>query len=77
MNFIKVDSIPKCTPRRYMDAYLKEFMHMNIKMVRVENHKYKTPRVAANCLAAACRRHVFPIDVRMSNGEVYLIRRDM
>ena len=77
MKFVKVNEVPKRTPAHPMPAYLKEFMHMNTKMVRVDDHGYKNAKVAANCIGAACRRHVFPIDVSLSNGEVYLIRRDM
>lgn len=77
MKFVKVDEIPKRKPARDMYAYLKEFMRMNIKMARVDDHGYKTDRIAANCFASAVRRHVFPIDVRQSGGAVYLIRRDI
>lgn len=77
MKFVKVDEIPNRAPTRNMDAYLKEFMRMNIKTARVDDHGYKNSRVAANCIGAACKRHVFPIDVRLSNGEVYLVRRDI
>lgn len=77
MKFVKVDEIPNRAPAHDMPAFLKEFMHMNVKMARVDDHGYKSDRVAANYIATACRRHVFPIDVRLSNGEVYLVRRDM
>ena len=77
MKFVKVEKIPNSAPNHRMNAYLKEFMHMNIKIARVDDHGYKNAKVAANCISAACRRHVFPVDVRLSNGEVYLIRRDI
>lgn len=79
MKFVKVDQMPISANKTagHMEAYLKEFMNMHIKMARVDDHGYKSARVAANCIGSACRRHVFPIDVRLSNGEVYLIRRDM
>ena len=77
MKFVKVNEIPKSNPRRDMEAYLNEFMRMNIKTVRVDDHGYKSARVAANCLIVACKRHVKPIDVHLSDGRVYLVRRDM
>lgn len=77
MKFVKVNEIPNRAPAHDMLAYLKEFMHMNVKTVRVDDHGYKSARTAANCIGSAVKRHVFPIDVRLSDGEVYLIRRDM
>ena len=77
MKFVKVNEVPKAAVTRDMNAYLKEFMRMNIKMARVDDHGYKDARVASNCIASAVRRHVFPIDVRLSEGEVYLVRRDI
>lgn len=77
MKFVKVNEIPNVKSRSNMKTFLTEFMHMNVKMVRVDDHGYKSAKVAANCLGVACRRHVLPIDVRLSNGEVYLVRRDM
>lgn len=78
MKFVKVSEIPqKSAPVHRMEAYLKEFMHMHVKIVRVEDHGYKSAKVAANCIGAACKRHVMPIDVRLSDGQVYLIRRDI
>ena len=78
MKFVKVNEIPShVKPVCRMYAYLKEFMRMNIKVARVDDHGYKSAKVAANCIGAACKRHVLPIDARLSNGEVYLIRRDM
>jgi hypothetical protein len=77
MKFVKVNEVPKGVIARDMNAYLKEFMSMKIKMARVEDHGYKSARIAANCIGSAVKRHVFPIDVRLSGDEVYLVRRDM
>jgi len=77
MKFVKVNDIPNRAQAHDMVAYLTEFMRMNTKMVRVDNHGYKSARTAVNCISSACKRHVFPIDARQSGDEVYLIRRDM
>ena len=77
MKFVKVNEVPSRVQKRDVHAYLKEFMRMNIKTVRVEDHGYKSAKVAANCIGSSVKRHVFPIDVRQSGNDVYLIRRDI
>lgn len=79
MRFTEVKEIPGDRVRRKneMRDILTEYMNMNIKSVKVEDHGYATTKLAYLAFKRAAERHVFPIDVHMRNGEVYLIRRDM
>jgi hypothetical protein len=78
MKFVEVKELPKRSyDHNQVKYYLNEFMAMKIKTALVEQHHYKSTRVAATCLSQAAQRHVMPIDVRVVDGQVYLIRRDM
>jgi hypothetical protein len=80
MKFVEVKEVPekkKRTNRGVLRDYLQEFMKMNLKAVKVEDHGYKSANAAYKSLNAATKRWVFPIDVVIRNGEVYLIRRDI
>lgn len=54
-------------------------MTMNMKIARVswDEMEYTGPISCYNAFRLATKRHVYPIDVRMRNGEIYLVRRDM
>lgn len=56
-----------------------EFMNMGIKtaVVRFDEHEYKDNKSCHTSLYRSAKRHAFPIDVVMRNGEIYLVRRDM
>lgn len=62
-----------------VQAYLTEFMNMNVKAVKVEfrEDEYKSARYCMTSFWKSARSGCFPIDVRLRNGEVYLVRRDM
>lgn len=79
MKFTEVKEIPEYS-RRYrgvMRDRLEEFMNMNIKAVKVEDHGYKTPEIAYKALHKATKRWALPIDVVTRKGEIFLIRRDI
>ena len=79
MRFVKVDKVPgdRVRKRGEMRCLLDEFMKMDIKSVRLEDHGYKTSKLAYMAFRRAAERWVFPIDVSLRNDEVYLIRRDI
>ena len=78
MRFVKVDEIPKNTYEQYrMRNLLEEFMNMNTKQVKVEDHGYSNTKYAYSAFQRASKRWAYPVDVHMHSGEVYLIRRDM
>lgn len=83
MKFVKVDKLPESN-RRYTSAYkvearIQEFMNMNIKIARVDYNEsdYKSIKTAYTGFKNACKRYVAPIDVKVVNKELYLIRRDI
>lgn len=85
MKFIEVTELSKASeyahynPKKSLKNYLQEFMKMNIKTALVEftELEYKSATAAYTCLRKACKRHAFPIDVRMINGKLYLVRKDV
>lgn len=84
MKFVEVKEVPAKadTVKRKkgeLKLYLDRFMTRDIKIAKVEfsPEEYTAMIGAYNALRRACQRHVFPIDVIMRNGEVYLIRRDL
>lgn len=79
MKFTEVKELPgkKYVPKFAMRDALNEFMKMNIKAAKLENHGYKNSRNAYTAFYKAAKKWAFPVDVCMRNGEVYLIRRDM
>ena len=79
MKFTEVKEIPTYgrRPRGIMRERMEEFMKMNLKAVKVEDHGYKNTNVAYKSFHKAAQRWVFPVDLVTRNGEIYLIRRDM
>lgn len=84
MDFVEVKEVPKSLKKKQgkkgvLKSKLDKFMAMGIKTAKVvwSEHDYSNPMSCYNAFNLAVRRHVFPIDVRMRNGEVYLVRRDM
>lgn len=79
MKFVKVDNIPgeRVRKRGEMRDLLDEFMKMNTKSVKVEDHGYKDSKLAYMAFRRAVNRWVYPIDVTLRSGNVYLIRRDI
>lgn len=83
MDFIVVDEVPeqskRCGRKGILKTKLDKFMDMHTKSAKVvwHEHKYTCPASCYNSFKLAAKRYVYPIDVVMRNGEVYLIRRDM
>lgn len=84
MYFVEVREIPSETykPKRekgYLKAKLNKFMGMHVKYAKVvfTVYDYIGPVSCYNSYRSAVKRYVFPIDVKMRNGEIYLIRRDI
>ena len=84
MKFVEVEELPDTLKKKQgkkgvLKSKLDKFMGMGIKTAKVvwDEHDYSNPMSCYNAFILACRRHVFPIDVRMRNGEIYLVRRDL
>ena len=83
MKFVKVDKLPEqshvYTPTYRVEARITEFMNMNIKIARVDYNEsdYRSIKTAYSGFKNACKRYVAPIDVKVVNNELYLIRRDI
>lgn len=80
MKFVEVKELPKNNKRTYRGELrdrLDEFMKMNLKVAKLEDHGYKSNSIAYRSFHKGVQRWVFPIDVVMRNGEVYLVRRDL
>lgn len=79
MKFVKVDNVPgeRVRKRGEMRDLLDEFMKMNTRSVKIEDHGYKTPKLAYMAFRRAVNRWVYPIDVSLRGDNVYLIRRDI
>lgn len=62
------------------EALFEEFMKMNVKIAEAsfdEKDEYKTLNSAYGSLHKAARRWSKPINVRMYNKKIYLVRTDM
>ena len=81
MKFVEVEDIPypAYASRGILEERLEQFMSMKTKYVKVvySLDEYTSPTSCRCALARACRQYGFPVDARMINGEVYLIRRDI
>ena len=62
-----------------MNCRFSSHIALNVKVARVDldPDDYKSANVARNVLAVAAKRHAVPVKVKMSNGEVYFVRKDM
>lgn len=80
MKFVEVKEIPSArrfTHRGEMRDYLEEFMKMNVPIVKIENHGYKSTKLAHSAFYKAAKHWCYPIDVILRDDEVYLKRRDI
>lgn len=83
MKFIEVTELPKTNPnkknrRGVTRDKLDEFMAMNIKIAKVVlGGDYINSISCYNTMSKTARYGCYPISVKMRNGEVYLIRRDI
>lgn len=79
MKFVQVEALPGKKEKSVLRNTWEEFMRMNVKTVKVELEagEYASPTVARGVFAVSIKRFGYPIDVRLRDGEIYLIRRDM
>lgn len=81
MKFVEVGTLPDNakTRRGVMEERLEKFVRMNVKYVKIDYRidEYTSPTSCRLSFANAAKKYNFPVDVKMINGEVYLIRRDM
>lgn len=81
MFYTKVDNLPE---RAYVTnanpkQFFEEFMESNVEMAKVHFNKdeYSSTNGALASLRDYIKRHNLPVDAKMVNGEVYLIRRNV
>jgi hypothetical protein len=87
MNFIPVDCVPKKnTPKagdfsefKPMRSYLREFMNMNVKTVKVifKPFEYANPKSACTGFGQTVRRAGLPVKVSLRGDDIYLTRTDL
>lgn len=81
MEFVEVKDIPKTgrANRGIVEERLEAFVKMGVKYAKIvySIDDYTCPTSCRSAFASACRRYGFPVDAKLINGEVYLIRRDM
>ena len=80
MRFIKTELEKKArNPRKDLMKELKAFMSMNVKTAKVVYTKgeYACATAASGALRTCIRTYGLPINVKMRNGNVYLIRTDL
>lgn len=88
MKFIEVDEYKDIYERRRyykkgasgrVIKYVEEFMSMNIKAARVEfeDWEYTSSLGCYSAFRQLIFRRQMPIDLKMADGEVYLIRTDI
>ena len=84
MRFVEVTEIPEKVERGgrrkgEMLHRLRKFMATNVKYAKVEftADDYVSPVSCYQSCRSAVKRHVLPFDVKIRNGDVYLIRRDI
>lgn len=79
MKFTEVKELPRARRKTNIRVRLDEFMSMGIKFAKLEYDagEYKLPKYACGAFNISAKTGGYPIDVKMINGEVYLIRKDM
>lgn len=62
-----------------LKVIFNEFIAMNVKVAKVnlDPDDYKSITVARSVLGNAAKRHDVPVKVRLRNGEIYFVRKDM
>lgn len=80
--FTPVDEIPeqshKCSNQNIGDQ-LRDFMNMNVKMAKmnIDDMSYSHPYSAYTAIRSTISYFGLPINIRFSNGAIYLVRTDM
>ena len=83
MYFVEVKEIPARSKSKhekgYMKTWMDKFMSQGVKTVKVvfDDDDYSGPLSCYQAYRNGVARHVYPVDVKLRNGKVYLIRRDM
>ena len=83
MYFVEVEELPKKASRTgakgELKSKLEQFMGMRVKIAKLvlDDCDYVCPTSAYCSFTDACEYWALPIDVKMRNGEVYLVRTDM
>ena len=83
MKFIEVTELPetnhnKLGRRGITKNELDQFMTMRIKMAKIVLHDgYMNVVSGYSALSHLVKYHALPIDIKMRNGDIYLIRRDI
>lgn len=79
MKFVPMESLPGRKQKKPLAVLFKEFIAMNVKIVKVDlnEHDYKSPKIARSVLGLAAKRHCVPVKVCMRDDEIYFVRTDM
>lgn len=78
MNFVKCENLPKRENHR-LQAYWKEFMKSNEKIIKIELHEgeYSRIKTAYTVMHVSLKKSGLPIRITVQKGELYLVRTDM
>ena len=76
MKFVQVEAIPGRGENHKLKQAWKEFMGMNVKIAKAELDvgEYASPMVARSVWGVSIKRSGYPIDLKLRNGEIYLVR---
>ena len=81
MKLVPIDRLPVSQKNTYKKRgyILKEFMRMNVKYARFEFSDNEYASVGSACISLRKRAEDSgdPIDIKVINGEAYLIRKDL
>lgn len=80
MKITKVDTLPpKRSHKKNLQGALDEFMSSNAKIVKIEyaEGEYATPISCYGSLHKAIKHSGYGIRVKMINGEIYLIKKNI
>lgn len=79
IKFVEVKEIPGSKVKKNVHAYLREFVNMNVKVVKVDFDEldYANAKSAYSSFYKASRYGGYPVTAAMRNGELYLINRDI
>lgn len=75
----KGDIFKKSTGFKRLEAELKEFLKMNVKVAKVTFTKveYKSVKSCYHSLTKAVARYSLPIDVTTRKGEIFIINKEI
>ena len=81
MTLTPVEKLPKTNRTSYKKCadIIKEFMKMNVTYAKFEftENEYTSAFAAITSLRYYVRNHTVPVIVKIINGELYLIRKDL